>query len=496
MVRTTFARLTRTCIWPCTALVIMFAWEKPALADEAAVQEIRKLYFELVPSGGNNASALSTFSGLFLEIDRDGNGVSLEDIDLVEKVWNAQTRSQIIVEKLRYDLDGDLVVTRHEVESYLEYELGRRLRRTTGNGNADMQKREMAKRIDRIMKGDADSNDRIEGIEMSAVDPERNRDYGGRNWQVTLARAMLKADPDGNGVLTEAETFALLGQVFAGLENIAPVRRLGEMATNCPAVAAPKDGKLILFGTYEGASVSTVSVTGQDNETSTATIDVESGVEPVTLVISSYDAMVWQFTGATDRISKVYIGSLHRNPVDDKAAAGVTGLPKAKVEFFWSRNCFKYFHKTESTEATLAAAQVAKQAGRPADMVLGTYASHVVSVPSGKLADDNAKKQAKSADWLEREMFRFYPGGIDKIDLAKVVSETKAENYQVLPQQAGLLQLVREGALQADDGGFRILKKIRFPAGLNGAHSVRFIIGKDVPTPDGDPGHSKVVSED
>lgn len=494
MVRGKFARLARACIWPCAALVFVFAWEKPALAD--AIQDIRKLYFELVPSGGSNSSALATFSGLFLEIDRDGNGVSLQDIDLVEKVWSAQARSQIIVEKLRYDLDGDLVVTRQEVELYLEYEIGRRLRRTSGSGNAEMQKRELAKRVDKIMKADANGNGQIEGIEMSAVDTERNRDYGGRNWQATLARAMLKADPDGNGVLTEAETFALLGQVFAGLENIAPVRRLGEMAANCPMVAAPKDGKLILFGTYEGASVSTVSVTGQDSETSTATIDVESGVGAVTLVISSYDAMVWQFTGATDRISKVYIGSLHRNPSDDKAAAGVTGLPKAKVEFFWSRNCFKDFYKVESTEDTLAAAQVAKQAGRPVDTIFGTYASDVISVPSGKLANDYAKKEAKSADWLEREMFRFYPGGIDKIDLAKVVSETKAENYQVLPQQAGLLQLIREGALQVDDGGFRILKKIRYPAGLNGAHSVKFILGKGVPIPDGDPGHSRVNLED
>jgi hypothetical protein len=43
---------------------------------------------------------------------------------------------------------------------------------------------------------------------------------------------------------------------------------------------------------------------------------------------------------------------------------------------------------------------------------------------------------------------------------------------------------------------FRIVRKMRFPAGLSGAHSVRFILARGVPMPDGSPGHSTVISEE
>lgn len=44
--------------------------------------------------------------------------------------------------------------------------------------------------------------------------------------------------------------------------------------------------------------------------------------------------------------------------------------------------------------------------------------------------------------------------------------------------------------------GYRIIKKMRFPAGLNGGHSVRFMLAKGVPMPEGSPGHSEVLSEE
>ena len=39
-------------------------------------------------------------------------------------------------------------------------------------------------------------------------------------------------------------------------------------------------------------------------------------------------------------------------------------------------------------------------------------------------------------------------------------------------------------------------EKIRFPAGLAGAHSVTFLVMNGTPYPDGDPGHSCVITEE
>lgn len=214
-----FSRAAHLLLWPCAVFVLALPWEGAALADEAAIQDIRKLYLESSQASGDNSSALNKFSRLFMEIDRDGNGVSLQDVDLAEKVRTAQTRAQFAAQKLKYDLDGDLVVTREELESVLAFESGRGMRRQSDAAILANIKRDIAARADKIMKADTDGNGRLSGIEVSNPDPERNRDYGGFAQQTALARAMLKADPNGNGVLTEAETFEILGKVFAGTEN-------------------------------------------------------------------------------------------------------------------------------------------------------------------------------------------------------------------------------------------------------------------------------------
>jgi hypothetical protein len=95
------------------------------------------------------------------------------------------------------------------------------------------------------------------------------------------------------------------------------------------------------------------------------------------------------------------------------------------------------------------------------------------------------------------ELKRFSPGGVVEIDPAKVTATAAVERYQVLPQQAGLIQLVEDGTLtQNRSGDFLVHRKTRFPAELNGAHSVRFLVLRGVPMPDGDPGHSCVVMEE
>jgi hypothetical protein len=78
-----------------------------------------------------------------------------------------------------------------------------------------------------------------------------------------------------------------------------------------------------------------------------------------------------------------------------------------------------------------------------------------------------------------------------------VVSSVPAARYEVLPQQAGLVQLLASGALKQNSlGEYIVREKIRFPAGLHGAHSVTILVIKGVPYPDGDPGHSCVIVEE
>ena len=94
-------------------------------------------------------------------------------------------------------------------------------------------------------------------------------------------------------------------------------------------------------------------------------------------------------------------------------------------------------------------------------------------------------------------MLRFFPGGVVDIDPKAVVASVPAVSYEVLPSQAGLVQLLSTGALtQNSSGEYIVRRKIRFPAGLAGAHSVTFLVLKGTPYPDGDPAHSCVIVEE
>jgi len=100
---------------------------------------------------------------------------------------------------------------------------------------------------------------------------------------------------------------------------------------------------------------------------------------------------------------------------------------------------------------------------------------------------------------LEDDMNQFYPGGVVEMDAGSVVSLKRAKPYGVLPQEAGLLQLLRRGDLapyQEGNDTFVINRPIRFPAGLYGAHARHFILPPGVPLPTGVVGHSCVISQE
>jgi hypothetical protein len=95
------------------------------------------------------------------------------------------------------------------------------------------------------------------------------------------------------------------------------------------------------------------------------------------------------------------------------------------------------------------------------------------------------------------DLKRYSPGGVIAIDPGRVVASLPVERYEVLPEEAGLVQLLEARKLaQNRTGEYLIKKKIRFPADLYGAHAVRFLLLRGVEPPDGDPGHSVVVSEE
>ncbi len=289
---------------------------------------------------------------------------------------------------------------------------------------------------------------------------------------------------------------------------------------DCKMPKPSKAAEVVVIGAYEGAAISTVAVSGQDRETSLATLHIEPGRTPLYLVATALDSIVWRLTGATERVEMMLASHTQAR------GAGITGIAKDKVAFPQIGCLPKYFYKPADGKALRAKAQVQTALAHPVTHLVGKYDIATMQIPSGKMTKSSAKARPKGITIIQGDkrylmtkdgpvlledssgqpalkrveamLRRFYPEGIVRIDPSEVHASNGAEAYEVLPQQAGLIQLIAEGKMKrTSDGYFHIIKPVaRFPAGLNGAHSVKFLIGKGVPMPKGSPGHSSVYMEE
>jgi len=282
--------------------------------------------------------------------------------------------------------------------------------------------------------------------------------------------------------------------------------------TRCTWPRPTDAAKVIVLGAYEGTAVSTVAVAGQDRETSFATLEIEDGATPLYIIAAVHDAMIIRLTGATDRVER-FVGV-------NRPGIGVAGLDADRVTLSGNAGACGISYFTKAPEQNRFGTL-----GFEVDLALGTYDLGRVGLPSGRglttrqarnrtltivqgnrrfeLTEDGVKEVEgvepdNPVKGVEAMLLRYYPDGIESVMPEDVVAVGTVEAYDVLPQQAGLMQLVQSGQLSVlPDGAFSIDEPIaRFPAGLNGGHSVKFLLRKGVPLPKGSPGHSSVRSKE
>jgi hypothetical protein len=498
--------------------------------------ELRQSYVEAFGDQGLSSSVLEIVSRTFNTFDRDGTGISLAEIEHGETLQLAQLRAYTASRTLTFDLNGDLVVSRAEVEEAVMLQAGRHIMRLSENQKQkERALQNLKERVDLTMAADKNADGVIAGHEIYFAQNADRIDQQFKAFGGGFARALLKADPNQDGTLTEIEVSTVLAENLGGIEvDIAKAeadrreaQKLGMRAETCKPFDVAKDTQFIAFGAYEGTSLSTVTVAGQDDETTAATIIIEDGQEPLTLLLTSYSPMIWHIKGKTERIQKILLGGRKTKSSGAKIAVGLVGVAKEKVTFLSEQDCLRYFYDTKSTEAQIAKAVISKLARHPIDSMLGRYDINIVSLPSGAGAGEkeqelevvqreaethgvafhsldseaqlkplNVNPELYEPTPLESGMLHFNPTGLLDVNVRDVVSEVAVARYAVLPQEAGLMQLSYEGKLERIKGGWKVLSQTRFPAGLAGAHGTTFIVPKGVPLPEGSPGHSCVFLED
>jgi hypothetical protein len=280
-----------------------------------------------------------------------------------------------------------------------------------------------------------------------------------------------------------------------------PYRPSGTVENTTCSMPSARDALVVVFGVYEGQALSTVALGSRDEVTGVLDVVIERGDRPLYIVLSAYAGTIWRFSGDVDRVQRVVlVAGRSADPQGWSPLAGVVGLPADVVATADPERCFTYAYDPGSLKAAQVSAIVRRAVGKDPDVFGGYYDLAAVRLPSGKGAQTPRSARVPpptgyDAD-LWREMLRFNPAGLVAIDPDAVVSAARVQPYDVLPQQAGLSQLVGSGDLLKVSDGLKVVRRIaRFPAGLSGAHSTAFLIARGVPLPAGHPGHSAVIME-
>jgi Ca2+-binding EF-hand superfamily protein len=509
----------------------------------------------------------------FFQIDADSDGkLTQQDVDLHAQMETVLLRTMAVGFVTRFDLDGDGAVTEDEVRKVARYDMRTQLGAAAFKPPvpADALEKQLGNTVRSVMALDADKDGKVVYSEAVKFTQPGMQQAFGQNGQSARARQALTLDTESKGGITLADFQAAGEALFRKVDSdhdgkisqqeLADYRRqpdapdaavlsaaadaarkrlsveaeaaqrkleAARIARAACAMPAPSPkAKVILLSTYQTEALSSVAIGPQEAVVHAGRIVVESGDDPLYVVIPTYAAMIWQFSGATERIERLVMSSLVSGDTANPDArgkvslVGATGIPEDRISFFARSSCLSYFSETPSSQSVRAVAEVREAIGQEPFKIFTAPSVLGFSIPSGKVESlANVNRQMliveKGAGSLRLEgntsniilraapsaalddLYSYSPGGLVEIDPKSVVSSLPAKTYEVFPEQAGLVQLLETGALKRNRAGeYIVQKKMRFPAGLAGAHSVKFLVLRGTPLPDGHPGHSCVTVED
>ncbi|MCV9964792.1 hypothetical protein OIU34_23145 [Pararhizobium sp. BT-229] len=308
-----------------------------------------------------------------------------------------------------------------------------------------------------------------------------------------LRREAIAAIQSGTRTANRIPTIATAPNVIATELPTLPVPVAERHHNARPECALPGVGaneKLVLFGNGAGTRQASVTL-GGDNGDHTHLVDVvvEPGADSLYVVLTSYEATLWRFTGAVERISRVAATSVRRedNSGEGLGGSGVTGIPRDRVSFLGSWNCLMEFRGLGGVDEAQVRGRLFDILGRQPDIKGGAQLTSTLRIPSMTL------DAAERGSWDNLPM-------VD-VDPDDVVAAVPVKRWDIMPGKAGIQQLLDSGYIESIPNGnsdeYRIVKTFpRFPTGLTGGMQPKFLLSTGVPLPGGSPGWACVISEE
>ena len=315
------------------------------------------------------------------DLNSDG-GVSVADFEEYRARAAATGRDRAIRELLRYDTDGDGVVTRAEV---VQTETGRVRSRAQNDPKLADYEIVILQQIDRAsdfaMRADLDRDGRIDSTEMSAFAeqaPIVSDSFYEEYWRAlmsfdengdgivtvdevdhTAGRIFRTIDTDEDGTLSKAEVDVFIGDLrqAADARNAARERVTQARAENaesesrqrrqlaCALPPASPGATVLLLDEHRAEALSTTTIGSQWIATETGAVDIEPGDGSLYVVVASSSAVIWQFFGAIDRVERVVFAGESTGPNQsirrERPLIGVTGVSAERIVFLGQADCMR-----------------------------------------------------------------------------------------------------------------------------------------------------------
>jgi len=276
----------------------------------------------------------------------------------------------------------------------------------------------------------------------------------------------------------------------------------------CTHRPSPAGTDLMVIGLYRGRTLSNVWVGNPDQTTNILPFRMAPG-PPIHLVISGFEQTVYRFSGATARIRRLTI--IGHMP------SAVAGLPRARVEFAAACLTYNLF-----ADGSRGAEAVSRLFGRAPVSIVYEHSLIGIRVDQQFQPDPFPPRPPRTGDPETGELNQFTPTGVADVDPRLLISAARTGRYITLPQEAGVRQLVRSGALVPSTrqdseaweaaaralgarepvgpygysyGFYRATRPIGIPAGLCGSHLIRIYVRSETWI-SGDACHSTFYHDD
>lgn len=187
-------------------------------------------------------------------------------------------------------------------------------------------------------------------------------------------------------------------------------------------------------------------------------VKIEKQDQPINLVLSSFQHMVWSIKGDVSSLNHVLVFGAVGN---DEVLAGVAGIPYEKVSFMGREACWdaripssrgldikkkEDLAKSLGIFKSLTGRQLSLLRGK--GMVSGIVVKSVPEVELSDGIDDDLRKMPNGLNseyWAE--FLTWKPSGHKSVDIQNVVWGGYAAEVKILPDWAGFAQLEKEGVI-------------------------------------------------